>query len=147
MNRRVIEIRKAKHLNQTDFAKELGFTQANLSAIELGKIPLTEANIHLICFTFKVNEEWLREGKGEMMNAEALLSEKEGRLLELFRRLSPGAQKAFIEYIERLVSLAANETLLEELPNTPKQAPEASPDTERGGSPGIGPNPKNGETG
>jgi transcriptional regulator with XRE-family HTH domain len=154
ISKRIAALREKLKLNKAQFAERIGITGQFVSMVESGKSKFTEANIRLICFTFKVNEEWLREGKGEMMNAEALLCEKEGRLLELFRRLSPGAQKAFIEYIERLVSLAANETLLEELPNTPKQAPggttrrlEAPPDTEGGGSPGIGPNPKNGETG
>jgi transcriptional regulator with XRE-family HTH domain len=104
MNRRVVEIRKYNDLNQTEFAKKLGFTQSNLSAIELGKIPLTEANIRLICLTFSVREEWLRDGKGEMLDNEALLSEYEKWLLVFCRRLSPTAQKLFIEYAEKLLS-------------------------------------------
>jgi transcriptional regulator with XRE-family HTH domain len=112
MNERVTEIRKAKGLNQTDFAQKIGITQASLSLIELGKSKLTEANIRLICLSFGVREEWLREGKGEMMDEEAQLSDYEKRLLELFRRLSPGAQKAFLEYVEKLVALATDDAVL-----------------------------------
>jgi transcriptional regulator with XRE-family HTH domain len=120
MNKRVVEIRRYKGLNQTDFAKRLGFTQANLSAIELGKIPLTEANIRLICLTFGVREAWLREGQGEMLDDEALLSERERRLLELFRRLSPKAQEMIVEYVEKLL---ADEQALRQSGEAPKQAP------------------------
>ena len=102
MNDRIVEIRKFKGLNQTEFAKKLGFTQSNLSSIELGKTPLTEANIRLICFTFGVNETWLREGKGDMMDDEALLSDYEKRLMTLFRALSPRAREMLIEYAEKL---------------------------------------------
>jgi transcriptional regulator with XRE-family HTH domain len=104
MNKRVIEIRKFKGLTQNEFAEKLGFTQANLSAIELEKIPLTEANIRLICLTFGVNEEWLRFGNGDMMDDEAQLSEKERQLLAFFRQLSPKAREMLIEYAEKLAA-------------------------------------------
>jgi transcriptional regulator with XRE-family HTH domain len=121
MNERVTEIRKAKGLNQTDFARKIGITQASLSLIELGKSKLTEANIRLICLSFGVNEEWLREGKGEMLDDEALLSERERYLLEQFRKLSPKAQIMVIEYAEKL--LADEQALREEAPEGLKQAP------------------------
>jgi transcriptional regulator with XRE-family HTH domain len=118
MNKRVIQIRKANRLSQTEFAQRLGFTQSNLSLIELGKVPLTEPNIRLICLTFGVREAWLRDGTGEMMDEEALLSERAQRLLELFRRLSPQAQVMIIEYAEKL--LADERTLRGEPPEAEK---------------------------
>jgi transcriptional regulator with XRE-family HTH domain len=102
--KRLGELRKKLNLKQIEFAKELGLTSAAISAIELGKTPLTEANIRLICLTFGVREEWLREGKGEMMDDEARLSEQERQLLALFRELSPIARKMLIEYAEKLLS-------------------------------------------
>ena len=104
MNKRVIEIRKAMGLNQIEFAQKLGFTQANLSSIELGKTPLTETNINLICLSFGVRQEWLRHGNGEMLDNEALLSGQERRLLALFRELSPRARELLIEYAEKLIA-------------------------------------------
>jgi transcriptional regulator with XRE-family HTH domain len=150
MNKRVIEIRKYKGLNQTDFAKKLGFTQANLSAIELGKILLTEANIRLICLTFGIREEWLREGTGDMVDDEAQLSDYEKRLLELFRRLSPMARITLIEYAEKTVAIEA--AARGETPDASKQAPggigKPSEAPQEGETPGIGPIPrKDGDTG
>jgi transcriptional regulator with XRE-family HTH domain len=104
VSKRVIEIRKTKGLSQTEFAKAMGITQASLSLIEQGKSKLTEANIKLICLTFGVREEWLRDGAGEMLDNEALLSEYEKRLLGFFRRLSPTAQKLLIEYAQKLLA-------------------------------------------
>jgi transcriptional regulator with XRE-family HTH domain len=102
MNKRVVQIRKSNKLSQSEFAKKLGFTQSNLSLIELGKIPLTKTNIRLICLTFGVREEWLRTGGGAMFDHEAMISDKEKRLLELFRQLSETAQDMLIEYAEKL---------------------------------------------
>jgi transcriptional regulator with XRE-family HTH domain len=155
INSRIIELRNHLGLKQTHFAQEIGVTSQLINKIEAGNAKVTETNIRIICFTFKVNEEWLREGKGDMMDEEAQLSEWERRLLAFFRELSPQARKMLYEYAEMLLS---NEKALrgEASQNAPGgttrplEAPqEAKPaqDTEKGESPGIGPNPKNGETG
>jgi len=91
-------------LTQAEFAEKLGFTQSNLSFIELGKTPLTESNIRLICLTFGVNEGWLRHGIGEMIDDESIYTDREKRLLALFRELSPRARELLIEYAEKLIS-------------------------------------------
>jgi transcriptional regulator with XRE-family HTH domain len=104
MNRRVIEVRKYKGLNQTDFAKKLGFTQANLSAIELGKIPLTETNIHLLCLTFGVREEWIRTGEGEMFNETKDISSCKQELFDTFDKLSPQMQEVIQEIAHTLLN-------------------------------------------
>jgi transcriptional regulator with XRE-family HTH domain len=121
MNKRVVEIRKMKRLSQVEFAKAIGITQASLSLIEQGKSRLTEANIRLIYFTFGINEKWLRTGEGEMLDEEALLSDYEKRLLELFRRLSPTAQRLFFEYAQKL--LADEQAIRGEALEAPKQSP------------------------
>jgi len=104
VNKRIKELREKLNLNRVKFAKKIGFTGQFISALESEKTALTEANIRLICFTFGVNEEWLRNGTGEMMDEEAMLSEREKRLLELFRRLSPRARDMLIEYAEKLIA-------------------------------------------
>lgn len=63
---RVKLLRKELGLTQTDFAKKLGMTHANISYLESGKSILTEANAKAICRTFNVDYFWLTEGFGEM---------------------------------------------------------------------------------
>jgi len=105
MDRRIIELRKARKLTQAEFAEKLGFTQSNLSAIELGKIPLTEANIRLVCLTFGVNEEWLRNGTEAMLDEVAVLADQEKRIIEHFRQLTPTAKEEFAKLIKEKLEL------------------------------------------
>ena len=63
---RLKTIRKALGLNQKNFAARIGLNQNSLSMIEKNRTPVTEKNIKLVCATFNVNEQWLRNGHGEM---------------------------------------------------------------------------------
>jgi transcriptional regulator with XRE-family HTH domain len=122
INNRITTLRKQIGLNQTKFAQKIGVTSQLINKIELGKAKLTEPNIRLICFIFGVNEKWLKEGKGEMLDDEAMISQDDKRLLELFRKLSPRAQKMLTDYSEDLVSYEAaqRKELLETLKHAPK---------------------------
>jgi len=101
--KRVATLRKALGLKQVEFSEKIGLTSAAISAIELGKTALTEANVKLICLTFGANEEWLHTGCGEMIDEESMLPEEEKRLLAFFRKLSPKAQDMVIENAGKLV--------------------------------------------
>ena len=48
------------------FGSRIGIKKNSLSQIENGHNNLTEQNVLLICKEFNVNEEWLRNGTGEM---------------------------------------------------------------------------------
>ena len=71
INERIKMVRKTLNLTQVEFAKKLGIHGGSVSTIELGG-SVTEQNICLICAPdrFKdgeaVNENWLRNGEGEM---------------------------------------------------------------------------------
>lgn len=66
MNERVKELRKALGLSGEEFGNRLGVKRSAVSDIERGRNKLTEQMIKSICREFKVNEEWLRYGTGEM---------------------------------------------------------------------------------
>jgi transcriptional regulator with XRE-family HTH domain len=104
IGKRIVTFRKYAHLSQVEFAQQLGLTQSLISRIESGKTPLTKKNIRHISMTFDIQEEWLKTGKGEMLNHEAILSDYEKRLISLFHRLSPRAQDMLIEYAEKLAA-------------------------------------------
>lgn len=69
MNNRLIEIRKAFSLNQSDFGKRLGVTGPAISRWESGERSIPESAIILICRNYHVSETWLRTGAGEMFAA------------------------------------------------------------------------------
>jgi len=59
-------IRRELDLKQGDFAERISTTQGHISDIENGRKMLSDRTIKLICLEFGINEEWLRNGKGEM---------------------------------------------------------------------------------
>ena len=66
INDRVKKVRQEANCKQSDFAALIGLKQASLSLVEKGSSNVTEQTIKLICYEFKINEEWLRYGTGEM---------------------------------------------------------------------------------
>lgn len=66
MNERIKELRKTLNLNQTDFGYRIGVKQGSVAAYENGIRAPLEAVILSICREFCVNEEWLRNGVGDM---------------------------------------------------------------------------------
>ena len=67
MNCRLKELRKEKlKMTQEQFAESLGISRSNITNIELGNIALTDRMIKTICSIHNVNEEWLKEGTGDI---------------------------------------------------------------------------------
>ena len=69
MNIRMRELRKSLKLTQQEFGNKIGLSKASIGNIENGIINLTDRNVSLICSTYNVNENWLRNGEGEMFNS------------------------------------------------------------------------------
>ena len=70
MNERIKELRKALNLTQQEFADRLNIKRGAIANYEVGRNEPIDAVISLICREFNVNEEWLRDGSGEMFRAE-----------------------------------------------------------------------------
>jgi len=64
---RIKEIRKLSPYGKTQetFSNYLGIPKQNLSSYEIGRRTPSDAVVQLICQKCKINEEWLRTGKGE----------------------------------------------------------------------------------
>jgi len=97
---RIRLLRKTLGLKQGDFACRIGLTQNTMSMIELGKASLTEKNIKLICVTFAVDEQWLRNGTGEMFGP---TSPYEKELLAVFGKLTADTQEFILEMAQNLL--------------------------------------------
>jgi transcriptional regulator with XRE-family HTH domain len=119
MKDRLVQLRKSLGLTQGEFGKMVNLTDPMISLYESGKRIPNDRVIQLICTTFNIREEWLREGKGEMIDDEALLSEKEKRLLALFEKLSQTAQEMLIAYAKKLRS--DEQALRGEAPEAPQE--------------------------
>lgn len=53
-------------LTQQDFSEALNMSRSNMGNIEIGRIAVTDRVISDICEKFNVNEEWLRNGTGNI---------------------------------------------------------------------------------
>lgn len=63
---RIKKLRKELDLTQQEFAEKLGIKRNTIATYESGRNEPIDAVISLICREFNVNEEWLRDGTGEM---------------------------------------------------------------------------------
>lgn len=98
MHNRIKEIRVSLGLNQSDFGNKIGLGQAGVSALEKGIRGITDRNIQLICEKFNVNEEWLRNGEGEMFLDVSEEDEFMRAATELRISGDEGIMQAVIEY-------------------------------------------------
>ncbi|MDD3417677.1 MAG: helix-turn-helix transcriptional regulator [Lachnospiraceae bacterium] len=113
MNKRLKSIRKILTLSQESFGKKLGVTGAGISKIESGDRGITEQMILAICREFNVNEEWLRNGNGDMFldftedefaKAAAMLSNDMfvRSLIIEYWKLDDNNKKLFRDFIHKL---------------------------------------------
>lgn len=68
MNTRLKKLREHLQMTQKQFAESIGISRPNLTNIETGKVQLADRNIKTICSVYNVNEDWLKNGNGEMFN-------------------------------------------------------------------------------
>ena len=66
METRIKELGKELGLTQQEFSDRIGVKRNTIAQYESGRNAPIDAVITLICREFNVNEEWLRNGKGEM---------------------------------------------------------------------------------
>lgn len=96
-NERIRELRKSLCLTLEKFGDRLGAKKNTMSAIETGRNSVTDQMRKSICREFNVNEEWLRNGTGEMF--EELLPEDEyGRAAAEISKGDPLIRDILIAY-------------------------------------------------
>lgn len=101
MNNRLKELRKELKMTQSELGERIGITGATVSDIERGKSILTERNISLLCEKLAVNEEWIREGKGNIFREELPIDETTALLASLDLEGNPKT-KMFLEIFDQL---------------------------------------------
>ena len=111
---RIKDLRKELNLKQSDFANKIGIKQAAISAIEKGIRNVTDRIINDICREFNVNEEWLRNGTGEMfaptfndkldqLATEYNFSKLEYTFFSSYLKLDEKKREAVTEFLESIV--------------------------------------------
>lgn len=66
MKDRIKKIRKVLDLTQQEFAEKIGIKRNTIANYETGRNEPVDSVISLICREFNVNEDWLRNGIGDM---------------------------------------------------------------------------------
>ena len=127
MNERIKEVRKALHLTQAAFAGRVGVKQQTIAMLEAGNSNPSEQLINGICREFRVSEDWLRTGEGEMfiptpstvvdqLCEEYDLDGAARVVLEKFITLPPEEQEVIIGYMCSVVdAIRAEKTEAEKL--------------------------------
>lgn len=64
INQRLKNLRKEMGLNQKEFGAKIGLSQRATSWLEQDGNTVIDQNIRLICDTFNISENWLRNGEG-----------------------------------------------------------------------------------
>lgn len=104
MHERIKKLRKALDLTQQKFANRIGVKQNTVAQYEMGRNIPIDSVISLICREFNVNEDWLRNGNGEMF----LPADRNADIAKLTKLLLNEENDSFKN---RFVSMLANLTV------------------------------------
>lgn len=103
MKDQIKKIRKELDLTQQKFADKIGVQRNTIAQYEMGRTNPSDAIIFSICREFNVNEEWLREGTGEMFMKQS----RNEQMAKLTKQLLNEEEDSFKN---RLISVLANLT-------------------------------------
>lgn len=129
---RLKRLRKELDLTQEAFASRIGSVQNTITGYESGRRNPSAPVISLICREFKVNEEWLRNGTGEMFvpdpgnELDALaekyhLSAADQTLIEKYVNLKPDSRKAVMDFIADVTATLNDTDIYADIPDTPEE--------------------------
>jgi transcriptional regulator with XRE-family HTH domain len=106
-NQRVKRLRKALHLTQREFSKNISLSTAQIACIETEKRTVNDRTIKLICNAFYASENWLKTGEGEMFSQQS--DSKFTKLNALFADLQPNYQNFILNAIDQFLKMQDEE--------------------------------------
>lgn len=133
MHERIRKLRRILDLTQEKFAERIGIKRNTVATYESGRNEPVDSVVALICREFHVNEEWLRNGTGEMFaqdsedEMQALtekysLSAADRILIEKFVSLKADTRNAILEFMTDVVaSIQESEEDFSNVPLTSKE--------------------------
>lgn len=124
MNERIRELRKSLGLTLEKFGGRLGVGKTAINKLEKGENNVTDQMFKSICREFSVNEEWLRNGTGEMFAipedetaaiVSDLLESRNNQFYDLildivktYQTLSPMDQEIIKNFCQQLAEMQKN---------------------------------------
>ena len=106
MHERLKKLRKALELTQQEFADKIGIKRNSFANYETGRNTPLDAIVVSICREFNVNEEWLRNGTGNMF----LPKNREDEISEIVRNLLSDENNTFkSRFIIMLANLSVSD--------------------------------------
>ena len=114
MNIRLKILRKTLNLTQAGFGAKISVKGNTVSQWESGRNEPSDSSIKFICQIFNVNEEWLKNGTGEMfsklpystldrLTEEYHLDSASCVAIEKFAKLSPELRDGIISYFSDVI--------------------------------------------
>ncbi len=105
-----VELLSNKKLTRKQFGEQIGVSEDVIKNIEYNRAPIKEHMVKLICQTFNVNEDWLRNGNEPIFNGEEenlikslknkyQLDEVSTSLLTTFVNLDEFSKKNIIDFL------------------------------------------------
>lgn len=106
INERIRYLRKNElKMSQDDFASKIDISRSNLGNIEIGRIAVTDRVISSICREYNINEEWLRNGTGDMFVKVSAYEKAYNRFGYIMENSSPSKKAALSLLLELLYSV------------------------------------------
>jgi transcriptional regulator with XRE-family HTH domain len=149
INERIALLRKNLNVSQVSFGEKIGMTGANVSNLENGFREVQDRHIKLILAAFpRVNEEWLRDGKGAMFRQVETDPELERYMAQMrvpdvlktyirvYEAQTPEMQKILDAHLQEFLTelmkeKASRETASEPEPKDPDLDPDQQAELER----------------
>jgi transcriptional regulator with XRE-family HTH domain len=101
---RIKEVRKKFNMSQVEFSERIFLTKGFYGDIEIGKKKVNDRMIFIVSKQFNVNEDWIRNGKGEMFVDKNFDVRKE-KLMYIFSQLDTSLQNCLVEQSDVLLKL------------------------------------------
>lgn len=139
MHERIRKLRRELDLTQEKFAERIGIKRNTIATYESGRNEPVDSVVALICREFHVNEEWLRNGTGEMFaqdsedELQALtekysLSPADRVLIEKYVSLKADTRNAILEFMKDVVaSIQESAGDYSDIPDTPEELEQKFP--------------------
>lgn len=130
MKDRLKKLRRELGLTQTEFAARIGSAQNTITGYENGRREPSSQVIALICKEFHANEQWLRDGVGEMfapaptsaldaLAQEQKLTHGEYILIEKLLHLKPEVRQGILDYIMEVAAAVNSDDVPANTPAAP----------------------------